>query len=255
MTRQVVVTEFLKLKRSAMPWVSLAVVLLAPCGIALFMWIVRNPQTAATLGLLGTKANLAGLDATWPAFWTYLSLVVGGGGMGLLGFMLAYLFGREYADGTAKNMLALPVGRGWFAAAKLIVAATWWGVLVLAVIGEGMLLSHLLGLPGAPQGALAGAVGTAVTSAAISFLVSPLIAWVTVATRSAVGAVGFAFGTLLLGDLLSHTGWAGWVPWSIVLTGAADPASVTWVNVGVLVATFVVGSAATVLQLELADNP
>jgi ABC-type transport system involved in multi-copper enzyme maturation permease subunit len=255
MTRQVVLTEFLKLRRSVVPWVTLGAVLLAPCGIALFMWIVQHPRTAASLGLLGTKANLAGLEATWPAFWSYLSLVAGGGGMGLLGFVLGYLFGREYADGTAKNMLALPVRRGWFVLGKLIVAALWWMVLVLAIIAEGMLLGWALDLPGRTPGALALAAATTLAAAGISFLVAPVAALVTVATRSALAAVAFAFGTLLLGDLLSHTGWAPWTPWSIVLTQAADPASVTWVSAVVLSVTFFVGAAGTVLHLERADNP
>ena len=255
MRRQAVATEFLKLKRSVVPWVTLAAMLLAPCGIALFMWIVQHPETAASLGLLGTKANLAGLEATWPAFSTYLALVAGGGGLGLLGFVLAWLFGREYADGTAKNMLALPVGRGWFVVGKLVVAAAWWAGLVIVIVAEGILLGAALDLPGRTPAALVQTAGSVFAAAALSFLAAPLAAWVTVATRSALGAVGFAFGTLLLGDLLSHTGWGEWTPWSIVLSGAADLTTVGWGSALVLVATFTVGVAVTVLQLEYADNP
>ncbi len=255
MRRQAVATEFLKLKRSVVPWVTLAAMLLAPCGIALFMWIVQHPETAASLGLLGTKANLAGLEATWPAFSTYLALVAGGGGLGLLGFVLAWLFGREYADGTAKNMLALPVGRGWFVVGKLVVAAVWWAVLVVLVVVEGMLLGAALNLPGRTPAALAQTAGTVAAAAALSFLAAPFAAWVAVATRGALGAVAFAFGTLLLGDLFSHTGWGAWTPWSIVLSASADLGTLAWQSVAVLLVAFGLGCAVTVLQLEYADNP
>jgi ABC-2 type transport system permease protein len=64
---QVLATEFLKLRRSKVTWLSLAALSLGPLGIALFMWIVREPGRAAQLGLLGTKADLSGLEATWPS--------------------------------------------------------------------------------------------------------------------------------------------------------------------------------------------
>src|SRR5512137_2892441 len=125
MLGQVIATEFLKLRRSKVTWFSLVAISLGPLGIALFMWIVREPGRAAQLGLLGAKANLAGLEATWPAFTTLITLVVGVGGTLLLAFIVTYVFGREYAEGTAKNLLALPVGRHWFVLAKLVVALVW----------------------------------------------------------------------------------------------------------------------------------
>ena len=134
----VVVTEFIKLRRSVVPWITLAVMLAGPWVLALFMWIIREPERAASLGLLGTKANLAGLEATWPAFGNYVSVLVGAAGMLVLAFVVAHLFGREYADGTAKNMLALPVPRAAFGVAKLVVAACWWLVLVAAALAEAL---------------------------------------------------------------------------------------------------------------------
>lgn len=118
---QVLATEFLKLRRSKVTWLSLTVLSFGPLGIALFMWIMKEPGRAAQLGLLGTKANLSGLSATWPAYFSMLTLVVGIGGMLMLSFIIAYVFGREYADGTAKNLLAMPVGRQWFVLAKFVV--------------------------------------------------------------------------------------------------------------------------------------
>ena len=125
MLTQVIFTEFVKLRRSKVTWFSLAAISMGPLGIALFMWIVREPGRAAQLGLLGTKANLSGLTATWPAFFSMLTLIVGIGGTLLLSFIVAFVFGREYSEQTAKNMLALPVGRPAFVLAKFVVAAVW----------------------------------------------------------------------------------------------------------------------------------
>ena len=86
---------------------------------------MREPGRAAQLGLLGTKANLSGLTATWPAFFSMLTLIVGIGGTLLLSFIVAFVFGREYWEQTAKNMLAVPVGRPVFVLAKFVVAAVW----------------------------------------------------------------------------------------------------------------------------------
>ena len=95
MLGQVIATEFLKLRRSKVTWLSLVLISLGPLAIALFMWIVREPGRAAQLGLLGAKANLAGIAATWPAYFSMLTLIVGMGGMLLLSFIVAYIFGRD----------------------------------------------------------------------------------------------------------------------------------------------------------------
>lgn len=259
MTRQVVLTEFLKLRRSAVPWVTLGAILAAPWAIALFMWIVRDPQRAADLGLLGTKANLAGLEATWPAFGSYLGLITGAAGMLLVAFIVAFVFGREYADGTAKNLLALPVGRGWFAGGKLLVALVWWLALAVAALAEGFGIGWLLELPGFSSEVAGGIVAGSLLAAGMSFLLAPVVAWVTVWSRSYLAALGFALGMLLMGDLVGHTGWAPWFPWSIVplitgMVGQAVPA-LPWTSYLVLGLTFVAGIAGTVLHLRLADNP
>ena len=53
----VLTTEFIKLRRSVVPWITLAVMLAGPWVLALFMWIIRDPGRAASLGLLGQQAG------------------------------------------------------------------------------------------------------------------------------------------------------------------------------------------------------
>ena len=255
---QVLATEFLKLHRGKVTWFSLAALSLGPLAIALMMWIVREPGRAAKLGLLGTKANLSGLSATWPAYFSMLTMVVGMGGMLLLAFIVAYVFGREYTEGTAKNLLALPVGRHWFALAKLVVAAAWWAVLVVAVLAEGFVLGAALALPDFSATAAATAVHDALLAAAIAFLLVPIVAWIAMLGRGYLPPLGFALAMLVLGDVFSHTGWAAWFPWSIVplLIGAiGKPATTTAPGSLVVVGlTFFVGIAAVIAQLRWADN-
>jgi ABC-2 type transport system permease protein len=255
---QVIVTEIGKLRRSKVPWFSLAALSMGPLGIALFMWIVREPGRAAQMGLVGAKANLTGLTATWPAFLSMLTLIVGIGGMLLLPFIVAFVFGREYTEGTAKNMLALPVDRSSFVLAKLLVAASWWFVLVVAILAEAFVIGTLLDLPGYLAGLAVTAVGNVLLAAGITYLLVPIVAWITVLGRGYLAPLGFSLAMIALGNVFAKTGWAPWFPWSIVpsLVGMVGKpaASLPASSFLVLVFTFIAGICATIVQFIYADN-
>lgn len=258
MFAQVLVTEFIKLRRSRVTWFTLAAISMGPLGIALFMWILREPERAARLGLLGAKASLSGLSATWPAFLYMLTMIVGIGGMLLLSFIVAFVFGREYSESTAKNMLAMPVARPQFVFAKLIVSAAWWFVLVIAVLAEALMIGMALGLPGFSAALAAEACGGAFLAAGISYLLVPVVAWVTLAGRGYMAPLGFALAMMALGNVVSKTGWSPWFPWSIVptLVGmvGAPAQSLPAGSYVVLALTFAAGTVGAVAQIIYADN-
>ena len=251
-------TEFLKLRHSRVPWISLVALALGPLGLALFMWIAAEPARAKSLGLVGTKASLLGLAATWPAFLTMFTEVVGGGGLLLLAFVIAYLFGREYQEGTAKNMLTLPAGRHLFVVAKFTVAAVWWVIIVAAVSLETFAIGFALSLPGFTSSLAVTALLRTLELAGVAFLLSSFVGFMALLGRGYLTPLGFAIGTLALGDIFSHTGWAAWFPWSIesLLSGTLGP-QVATLPVGsllVLLLTFLLGVAATAAQLRWGDN-
>jgi len=250
--------EVLKLRRTMAPWVTLGSLMTAPLFLALFMWIIREPGRAAQFGLLGTKASVSGIEATWASYATFLTLIVGLGGMLLLAFVAAYVFGREYSEGTAKVMLTLPVPRSAFVVAKLAVAALWWLAIVLVVFVEAVLVGLWLGLPGITTAGIGTLLGNLLLVAGISYLLAPVVSLVTVWTRGYLAPVGFALGMLLLGNVVGHTGWAPWFPWSIVpiLVGSVGTPvdALPWGSLVVLAATFTAGIAATMWRLQTADN-
>jgi ABC-2 type transport system permease protein len=254
---QVLVTEFMKLRRCKVTWGTLGGLSLAPLGLALFMWIVREPGRAAGLGLLGTKADLSGIEATWPSFLSLLVIVIGIAGMLLLAFIVAYVYGREYNDATAKNMLALPVPRDHFALAKLVVVFVWWLVLVTCVIVETFIIGFALGLPGFSAGLALSFVRDALLAASISYLLVPPIAWVTIWGRGNMAPIAFALVMLGLGNLFGKTGWAVWFPWSVVplLIGmVSDPLQTLPTGSYVVVGfTFAVGIMGTLVQQRWSD--
>jgi ABC-type transport system involved in multi-copper enzyme maturation permease subunit len=254
--RQVISSEGVKLRRSNAPWLTMVAASLAPAGIALFMWIVREPGRAAQLGLLGAKANLSGLTATWAAFGSMLTLIVGIGGMLLLPFVTAYLFGREYAEGTIKNMLGVPVRRHWFVVGKLWIALVWWLLLVALVFVEAGLFGMALGLPGLSWSLTWKTLGDVSLAALISYLLVPAVAWVTMVGRGYMLPVAFALAMMATGNILSRTGWAEWFPWSVVpsLVGVVGrPVAVPLTAYAVLGVTFAAGLAGAVWWLRNTD--
>lgn len=251
------VTELLKLRRAKVHWFTLAALTTGVLGLALLIWIVKEPGRAAQLGLLGAKADFSGLEPTWPAFAGFLSQIVGTGGMMLLAFIVAFVFGREYDEGTAKNMLALPVARHWFVIAKLIVVAVWWFSIVIAMLAESVLVGIALGLPDFTAGVVIEMVSNTLLAAAISYLLVPVVAFVTIWSRGYMGPLGFALGTLLAGNLFGSTGWAPWFPWSIVplLVGSvgAPVSGLPFGSYVVVVGTFVAGVVASIMMVRRSD--
>lgn len=186
-----------------------------------------------------------------------MTMLVGIGGMILLSFIVAYIFGREYTEGTAKNLLALPVGRHWFVVAKLVVAAAWWAALVAAVLTEAIAIGFALRLPDVSTTLIASGIGNALLAAAISFLLVPVIAWITTVGRGFMPPLGFAIAMMALGNVFGKTGWSDWFPWSIVpnMVGmVGQPQTLPSGSYVVLALTFAAGVAATMAQLRFADN-
>jgi ABC-2 type transport system permease protein len=252
-------SEFLKLRRCKVTWVTLLANIFMIAALGGFMWIMLNPGMAGKLGLIGQKASFSfgGEGRDWAAFLTVAGEMSGIGGMLFCSIIFAYVFGREYAEGTAKNLLALPVSRGTLVAAKVLVAAAWFAALTLGAVAAAFAAGRILGLAGFSGALFGGYALKAAVLALMSLCAAMPVAWVAVATRGYFAPLGYAIATLMFASLFGHTGWGPWCPWSIIgiYSGASGPgtglALGSWI---VLAATFALGLGLTIAHEALADN-
>jgi ABC-type transport system involved in multi-copper enzyme maturation permease subunit len=255
----VVWTEFVKLRRTRVTWITFAVYAFMVAVAGFFLWIMKNPGMARSLGLMGQKATFAfgGQPLDWT---TFLGFIVEMGGLGALlmsAVIVSHVFGREYAEGTAKNLLALPVPRSGFVLGKLLVSSVWFGLLTLWMVPVSLVVGGIVGLPGLHPGDVAATAGKLLELAGMSMCCSTLVAWVAVETRGYFAPLGYAIGTLALASVFGHTGWAPWLPWTIVglYSGAAGPVTgLGWGNMAVVGGTFLIGTALTIRHELAADN-
>ena len=161
-------TEFLKARRSKVPWSIAAGFSLAPIVGGLFMVILKDPDRARQLGLIGTKAQLTAGVADWPTFLGLLAQAVAVGGGVLFAFLTAWIFGREFADRTIRVLLAIPTPRWAIVMAKSVVVATWCGAISAWVITLGFGIGLVIGLPGWSADMALHAIGTIALAAVLT---------------------------------------------------------------------------------------
>jgi ABC-2 type transport system permease protein len=224
-----------------------------------FMWMMKNPGMARNLGLIGQKATFAfgGGGTDWPAFLPFIVEMGAIGGLIMISIIVAFVFGREYTEGMAKNMLALPIPRSWFVLGKLVVSAVWFFLLTLWLIAVTLVAGSLLGLTGLTAALFLAAAGKLTILALMSFCCAVLVAWIAVETRGYFAPLGFAIFTLVLANVFGRTGWGPYVPWTIVglYSGAAGPEiTLGWGSFAVIAMTFLIGLALTIRHEVYADN-
>lgn len=258
--------EFFKLKRARMPlWTVLVL-----CGYAVinsvFGVALTDPKVGQRLGASGgafSRAAAAGMyQANWTNFMRFNPQgIAGSWGLLVFGLVVAYVFGREYSEGTAKNMLTLPIRREWFVVAKMVVIALWvFGLAVLSVALQA-LCARLLDLPGFSWAIIRECLTQSLEVTLLVFLTLPVVAWFAVLGRGYLPPMGFTITMMLVGTGMAMSEYARWFPWNmpVVVIGAS------WLPIptvsglvpgswAVAVATFVAGLGLVIWQVDRADN-
>jgi ABC-2 type transport system permease protein len=217
--------ETLKVRRSKVLWLSMIAFSFIPLTGGLFMVILKDPEAARSMGIISTKAQLMVGAADWPALFDLLGQAVAIGGAIVFAIVTAWVFGREFSDRTAKDLLALPTSRGAIVSAKLIVIAVWSFGLALLSFGLGLIAGDWVDIPGWSQVLQQTAFLDYVGAALLTIALLPYVALIASIGRGYMLPFGWAIFTVFLAQIAAITGWGDFFPWSVpaLFTGAAGP--------------------------------
>ena len=250
--------ELLKASRSRMPLFTALGFLLMPLVDAFFMIILKDPEFARKAGLISAKAQLMAGTADRPTFLSVLAQAVAVGGILLFSLIGAWVFGREFADGTVKDLLAVPVSRWTILLAKFIVVTVWSVALTAIIYVVSLILGTLIGLPYGSLGTLVqGSAVVAVTTCLVVAVMTPVAFFASVG-RGYLLPMGMTILFVLFANVLAVAGWGSYFPWAIpaVYAGAGGSANVGLepASYWIVALTGLAGMTATYLWWRFADQ-
>lgn len=250
--------ETLKARRSKVILLTAAGLSILPVVDGLFMIILKDPDRAREMGLIGAKAQLTAGVADWPTFFYVLVLGTAIGGAILFAFITAWVFGREFSDHTAKELLALPTSRVVIVCAKFVLIAFWILGLALWIYTLGLAIGKVVGIPGDVPGLAWRSFSYFLLAVLLTFLLMPWVAFFASMGRGYLPPLGWAVLTLALAQILAVLGLGDWFPWAVpgLIGEMAGPSAepVPLHSYVLVLLTFIVGIAATFAWWRSADQ-
>ncbi len=247
--------ESLKALRSRMPlWTALGS-LFMPVGMTILILMAKNQQIMDRLGLLSAKANLVSYAATdWNSFLMLFGEVISAGGFFFFIIAVSWVFGREFVDGTLKDLLAVPVPRAAIVLAKFSVTAGWSAGIAVVMLLFGLVAGVVLHLPGATPEVIRHGILVLVVTSGLSILVVLPYAFFASLGRGYILPMAMGVLTLITANLLMAVGLAEYFPWAVPLLSAQGTVALKPASYIILLATSIAGMLVTYLWWKLADQ-
>ena len=217
--------ETLKARRSRVPLLASIGFTLAPLMDGLFMFIMKDPDRAREMGLLSVKAQLAMSTADWTTFFSVLTQVIAVGGVIVFSIVTAWVFGREFSDHTAKDLMALPTSREKIITAKMLVVSGWVVLTTVWIFLVGLAVGNFVNLPGWTSQLVWDSFSSALVTAVMTLLLMAPVALIASIGRGYLPPLGWAVLTIFFAQIVAATGWGDWFPWSVpaLYSGVVGP--------------------------------
>lgn len=219
--------EALKLTRSL---VGLIATLAIVVGVVGLLGGITAGVASGNAELIAQAGPAAALD--WGGLLSGASQITAVAAILGCGIVLAWMFGREFTDGTITGLFALPVTRGRIALAKLIVYASW-AIVVSTALALGVLAIGLVIGYGPPGGDAWASLGRLWALGVFSAGVAIPVAWIATLTRSLLAAAGSTIALVVAAQVGALAGAGGWLPLAApALWAMSDGTAVSAVQLG-----------------------
>lgn len=251
--------EFLKNKHARIRWVTVIAFAIAPLFAGVFMFLMKGDGQEAISGVLKTKADVMGIKADWQSLLSVLSQAVGVGGVLIFGFVTSWLFGREYSDGTAKDLLALPVSRTKILNAKFVYYVFWCLGLAVSNLIIGLIIGFALQLEGWSAAVFIESMGIYFATTFLIILLNTPIAFFALWGRGYLAPLGVVALLLVFSQIIGAMGMGAYFPWSVpgIYSGMAGEELKMQLNEMsfiILIFTSLVGYIGTLLWWRYSDQ-
>lgn len=255
---QTLQAELIKNKYSNILWATFIAFGLAPVMGGIFILIVQDPEALAKAGGLAAKAKAMNFEGNWKSYLGLLTQAVGVGGVLVFGFTASWIFGREYSDGTAKDLLSLPTSRTNILNAKFAVYVIWCIALAVSNILAGLLIGNILQLPAPEAGILFPLLTDYFVTTFMTIFIGFPIAFFAIRGKGYLAPLAFVALTLVFAQIIAATGYGSYFPWSIpgLYGGAGGEYKKLLDNYSylILILTGIAGYLATVIYWRTADQ-
>jgi ABC-2 type transport system permease protein len=219
--RTALVVESAKARASVVLRSTSVLLVAGVCALcAAMLAAVRAGRTDVT-----RKLGPAVATGDWDAFLAVATQVTGAAAVLATGVGLAWLVGREFADGTVGGLFGLPVTRGRIAAAKVLVYLGWAAGLG-ALLPAALLVTGLVSGLGAPDGAAAQGLAREGLLVVLSACVAVPAALAATLGRGLLPGVATTVGVLVVAQVGATLGAGTWFPLTAPALWAIAPATV-----------------------------
>ncbi|HWQ79713.1 MAG TPA: ABC transporter permease [Anaerovoracaceae bacterium] len=250
--------ESLKILKSKIFWIIILVFIVFPLMPGFYMFVLKNPGLFDTGGMLSRISGFAE-KASWSKYFSMVTQAVPGGigGVGF-GLITCWVFGQEFSNHTAKDILALPISRATIVLAKYAVLTIWSIFLSVVLLVTMLMIGNVLQLEGWSDAIFANAVRTFVETSLLTILLSPPVGFLASVGRGYLAPMGFVASAFAIASFAGNLGFGPYFPWAIpaLFSGAAGPeaALLAPVSYMILFMACILGLLGTMAWWRYADH-